>query len=166
VDRNEWRIVVPVHLAETREQALDEVRRGGGNFQREYAEGTLGAPSPFEGPADEIAEYMADQKLWCIGTPDDLVAMLHRLDERSGGFGGLLVQTIDWAGREAMLRSYELIARYVMPQFQGSLVSLVDSQADSARLIPVIRDMQDQAIARARRDYEERGERAPAGSQN
>ncbi len=46
---------------------------------------------------------------------------------RSGGYGGLLVQTIDWAPRDKMLHSYELLARYVMPQFQGSVASTTAS---------------------------------------
>ncbi|MCI0845874.1 MAG: LLM class flavin-dependent oxidoreductase, partial [Chloroflexi bacterium] len=52
---------------------------------------------------------------------------IHRLAEQSGGFGGFLVQTIDWAPRDKMLRSYELLARYVMPEFQGSVVSTAAS---------------------------------------
>jgi limonene 1,2-monooxygenase len=43
------------------------------------------------------------------------------LVERSGGFGCLLVWAHEWASREETLRSYELLARYVAPRFQGSL---------------------------------------------
>ena len=67
---------------------------------------------------------MADNGSWVVGTPDDLIEAIYRLDEQSGGFGGLLVQTIDWAPREKMLHSYELLARYVMPHFQGSIKSI------------------------------------------
>ena len=51
------------------------------------------------------------------------IEAIKRLDEQSGGFGAFLVQTIDWAPREKMLKSYELFARYVMPHFQGSVLS-------------------------------------------
>jgi limonene 1,2-monooxygenase len=34
----------------------------------------------------------------------------------------------DWADREATLRSYELIARFVMPRFQGTLSRLRESR--------------------------------------
>ena len=67
---------------------------------------------------------MADNGSWVVGTPDDLIEAIYRLDQQSGGFGGLLVQTIDWAPREKMLHSYELLARYVMPHFQGSIKSI------------------------------------------
>jgi limonene 1,2-monooxygenase len=53
---------------------------------------------------------------------------IERLVELSaGGFGGLLFRAHEWATREETLRSYELFARYVMPRFQGSLATIVDS---------------------------------------
>ena len=39
-----------------------------------------------------------------------------------------MVQTVDWAPRDSMLRSYELLARYVMPHFQGSALATKASQ--------------------------------------
>ena len=59
-----------------------------------------------------------------VGTPDDMIEALERLQEISGGFGGMLVRVEDWAPREKILRSYELLARYVMPHFQGSVASI------------------------------------------
>jgi limonene 1,2-monooxygenase len=54
-----------------------------------------------------------------VGTPDDAIAQIRRLEEQSGGFGTFLVMAHEWADREATLRSYELLAREVMPAFQG-----------------------------------------------
>ena len=45
----------------------------------------------------------------------------------SGGFGGFLVQALEWTSREKVLRSYELLARYVIPQFQGALAGTTAS---------------------------------------
>jgi limonene 1,2-monooxygenase len=59
-----------------------------------------------------------------IGTPDDCIAGIEELQEMSGGFGGFLVRVVDWATREQTLHSYELLARYVMPRFQGSLTGI------------------------------------------
>ncbi|HEX2173063.1 MAG TPA: LLM class flavin-dependent oxidoreductase, partial [Dehalococcoidia bacterium] len=42
----------------------------------------------------------------------------------SGGFGTFLVMATDWAPREKVRYSYELLARYVMPRFQRSLVGI------------------------------------------
>jgi len=153
MDRNEWRIVIHVHLAETREQALHEARAKAGSYQRDYFERTLGHPVAFEGPQDGILDAMVERGLWCVGTPDDLVAMIHRLDERSGGFGGLMLQATEWAGRAEVFRSYELLARYVMPQFQGSLAGLQASQASASRESAAMQAMRVEAIARAREDY-------------
>ncbi|HLF80045.1 MAG TPA: LLM class flavin-dependent oxidoreductase [Dehalococcoidia bacterium] len=159
MDRNEWRIVIHCHLAETREQALAEARDKSGHYQRDYFETTLGHPVAVDGPMDTIMDTMVERGLWCVGTPDDLVAMIHRLDERSGGFGGLMIQATEWASREQVFRSYELLARYVMPQFQGSLRGLQASQAASQQNSTAIRAMQVEAVELAKRQYAERGSR-------
>ena len=91
---------------------------------------------------------------WCIGTPDDLIETIHRIDASSGGFGGLLVTSVDWATREQIMHSYELIARYVKPQFQGILVSLAASEADAERQAQIVRQARDGAVAQARERYE------------
>ena len=127
MDRSEWRLTIPVHLAEDRQKALDEARVGGGYYLREYMEETNGRPAVIDGPIEEIIDAMVSSGAWIVGTPDDCIEAIYRLQEQSGGFGGLLVQTIDWASRDKMLKSYELLARYVMPHFQGSLVGLEGS---------------------------------------
>jgi len=127
VNRDEWRLVMPVHLAESRQEARDEVRVGSGQYLREYSEETNGRKSVFDGPLDQIVDNMAESGSWIVGTPDDCIEAINTLQERSGGFGGFLVQTIDWAPRDKMLRSYELLARYVMPAFQGSASSTIAS---------------------------------------
>ena len=127
VDRFDWRLTVPVHLAETREKAFEEARLGAGRFLREYTEGTNGRKAAFDGPLEEVIDHMADTDSWIIGTPDDCIEGILKLEEQSGGFGGFLVQAIDWAPRDRILNSFELLARYVMPRFQGSLVGLENS---------------------------------------
>jgi limonene 1,2-monooxygenase len=164
MDRGQWRIVIHVHLAETREQAIAEARNKAGHYQRDYFEATLGHAASVEGPLESVLESMVERGLWCVGTPEDLVAMIERLDRRSGGFGGLLVQATEWATRDQVRRSYELIARYVMPRFQGTLDGLQASQAAAARDAQRIRALQEEAIAAARRDYAVRQEAAAGQS--
>ena len=94
---------------------------------------------------------------WCVGTPDDLIATIRRLDEQSGGYGGLLIQATEWGTREQVLHSYELVARYVMPQFQGSLVGLEESQAWVSGKVDELQEQRARALERARQDYAERG---------
>ena len=129
MDREEWRDVLHVHLAETRKDAIEQARVAAGRYQREYFENTLGLDSVIDGPPDKIIDSMVETGAWCVGTPDDLIETIERLDRDSGGFGGLLVQATEWGTREQVLHRYELIARYVMPRFQGSLVNLSRSQA-------------------------------------
>jgi limonene 1,2-monooxygenase len=155
VSRDDWRLVLHIHLAETREQALAEVRARGGTYWRDYFEETVGFPRPFESSKDEIVDGMVERHIWCIGTPDDLIATIHQLDERSGGFGGVLTTGVDWATREQIRHSYELIARYVKPVFQGSLESLRASQADAAGKSQQVREIRQGAVENARARYAE-----------
>ena len=156
MDRNEWRVVLHVHLAETRRDAIEQARVAAGRYQRDYFENTLGHESVIDGPSDKIIDAMVKKGAWCVGTPDDLIEAIERLDEDSGGFGGLLIQATEWGTREQVLHSYELIARYVMPRFQGSLVSLSRSQAWSASKKDELLALRTKALDRARADYQAR----------
>ena len=156
MNRHEWRIVMHVHLAETREQAIEEARVRAGDYRHNYFETTLGQPVTFDVPNNQIIDHMAANEIWCVGTPDDLIAAIHKADEQSGGFGGLLIQSTEWATRDEVRRSYELVARYVKPHFQGSLVNLQGSQQDAERNAASTRAMQEVAFAQARADYRER----------
>ena len=156
MDREEWRLTLHVHLAESREEAIEQARVGAGRYQREYFENTLGADPVTDEPADRIIDTMVEKDLWCVGTPDDLIANIRRLDEESGGFGGLLIRVTEWGTREQVLHSYELVARYVMPQFQGSLVNLKTSQAWAVEAREELKVQRNKAMERAQRDYAER----------
>ena len=120
VDRRSWRLVGPMHIADTREQAVADVAFGLPQwldyFQR-VAALPLGVES--DDPA-EMAQAMNDSGFAVIGTVDDAIAQIQRLIDQSGGFGTFLTMATEWADRPAMFRSYELMARYVLPHFQGS----------------------------------------------
>ena len=131
-NRHDWRVVVPVHLAETREQAVEEVRAGGGEWMFEYVQALTGRPAPVAGPKEAAVDQMIEAGSWVIGTPDDLTAFIRGLEERTGGFGTFLIWGHEWAGPDATRRSYDLLARHVIPQFQGSLEGL-DASGDIAR---------------------------------
>ena len=156
VDRFDWRMTLPIHLAEDRQQAFDEARLGAGRFLREYTEETNGRKAAFDGPLEQVIDHMAETGSWIIGTPDDCIAGIKRLEEQSGGFGGLLVQTIDWAPRDRILNSYELLARYVMPQFQGSLAGIEGSNQWARKRQEDLVSGRVAAIDRANRVYAER----------
>jgi len=50
-----------------------------------------------------------------IGTPDDAIAMVERLQAKTGGFGTVLLLAHNWADFERTKHSYELFARHVLP---------------------------------------------------
>ena len=152
--------MMPVHLAETKKEAIEQSREGAAKYQRDYFENTMGFTAgrnklgeTVQGPREKIVEEMNDSGMWCIGTPDDLVETILRLDEQSGGFGGFLVQTVDWAPRESILHSYELLARYVMPQFQGSVAGMEVSNQWAKDRVDVLMDGRMRAIDKAKSDY-------------
>ena len=156
MDRNEWRLVLPVHLAETRQEALDDIRMGSARYLKEYSEGTNGRKAVFDGPVENVVDNMAESGSWIVGTPEDCIEGINRLQEQSGGFGGFLVQTIDWAPREKMLRSYELFARYVMPHFQGTVASTIASNHWAAERKETLMAGRTRAIDRAKQAYADR----------
>ena len=121
--REDWSLVVPVYLAESRKEAIEDIRTSSGRETLEYFGATLGHPVP-DVPAHQIVDLMVERNQWIIGTPDDCIAAIERLQELSGGFGGFMVRVEDWAPREKTLHSYELLARYVMPHFQGTLAGI------------------------------------------
>jgi len=156
VNRHDWRLVLPVHIAETRKEALDDVRIGSAQYLREYSEGTNGRKSVFDGPMEKVVDNMRDTGSWIVGSPDDCIEAINRLQEQSGGFGGFLVQTIDWAPRDKMLRSYELMARYVMPQFQGTVASTISSNQWAAERKDTLVAGRVRALDRAKQVYADR----------
>ena len=120
-DREKWRLVGPMHLAETREQAEKEVEYGIAQFSK-YFTHVLPA-GPVQGDtAREIIENNQAAGFAVIGTPEDAVEKIQELvDSSNGGFGAFLIFDHDWAVPQAKLRSYELFAQYVMPHFQGQI---------------------------------------------
>ncbi len=152
VCRSEWRLSVPVHLSESREDAFAQIRLGAGRVVTEYTGGTNGHPIP-PVPANEIVDYMVDNNQWIVGTPDDAIAAIERLQESSGGFGGLLARAEDWTTRENLRHSYELFARYVMPRFQGSLTGIVDSNTRFSAMREALQGNRRAGLQRATDDY-------------
>jgi limonene 1,2-monooxygenase len=158
VDRAEWRIVMPVHVADTRAEAMSQTREGAAAFILDYTQGVTGRPAPVPGPRERIVEQMAEMGAWVIGTPDDLVAAIERLRERSGGIGGLMITATDWAPREAVHRSFELIARHVAPRFQDSLTGIDASNAVARARATITGEERVAAVETAQVAYErERG---------
>ncbi len=120
VPRDRWRLAGWVHVAESQAQARRDVLTGLPDFLH-YFQQVVALPGiPEQGTPEECLDVLVGNGVAVVGTPDDLVAQLHRLEEQSGGFGAFLAIQHDWASRDATRRSYELIARHVMPRFQDA----------------------------------------------
>lgn len=131
IDRANWRIVMSWHVAESREQARAEARDGLLRWHNEYTVGTLMRPGAheFKDPDDAVDQTaFSDGSASVIGTPDDLVEAVRRMIELTGGFGTVIGFVHDWANPEATARSWDLVARHVVPEINGLLDGYRESQ--------------------------------------
>ena len=143
VDRSEWRVVLNWHIAESKEQAIQEAKHGLFRWHNEYTVGTLMRPGAeaYENP-DAAIEAMSEEGAGAIiGTPDDLIQTIREMQTLTGGFGTVIGFANDWANREAQLRSWDLVARYVIPEVNGML----DSYRESQQYVIEHRDIFDRA---------------------
>ncbi len=126
LNRDNWRLVINMHCAETDEEAVDQVRKGERIETLSYFSETLGRP-PMRSE-NPLAEGLAAGST-LVGSPDTIAAGIERLlGFTGGGAGAVLFRAHDWANRRHTLESYELFARWVMPRFQGSLAMPSESR--------------------------------------
>ena len=117
VDRAAWRLVGPMHVAETKEKARENVRFGLQKWLYYFQE-IAALPLAPAGSVDNAIDALIASGLAVVGDPDDAIAQIGRLEKQSGGFGCFLHLAHNWADWAETKRSYELFARYVMPRFQ------------------------------------------------
>jgi limonene 1,2-monooxygenase len=139
VERNNWRIVMNWHIAETKEEAREQAKKGLFKHNNEYS---VAALNPDEGityktPDDAVdAVAFSEGSTAVIGTPDDLVAKIKEMISITGGFGCVIGFAHDWANRENTLKSWDLVARYVVPEING----LIDDYRDSYQFVTTNRE--------------------------
>ncbi|MDY7102257.1 MAG: LLM class flavin-dependent oxidoreductase [Actinomycetota bacterium] len=155
VSRDRWRVMMPWHIAETREQAIDEVAEGLVHWHNGYNVGVLARPGAeaVTGDPRGFVRAMADRGGAIIGTPDDAVEAITKLQELTGGFGTLVGFMHDWADHERTLRSYDLFARYVIPRVQGLLAPLERSEANLKRDNTELMEAAGRGVLKAIRDH-------------
>jgi limonene 1,2-monooxygenase len=133
VNRKNWRVLMSWHIAESKKQAEEEAKLGLQRWHNEYNVRVLGRPdAKHVDDPEELLELFggrgsAGAGIGVIGTPVELVAAIRKLQEVTGGFGVVLGFAHDWANREATLRSWELVARYVVPEINGYFRNQVSS---------------------------------------
>ena len=162
VDRSSWRLVGPMHCAETREQAIADVQYGIEHWFR-YFQAVAAFPqmAVLGDSATEMIDFINQSGLGVIGTPQECAAQIDRLVKQSnGGFGCYLLLGHNWANPQATAKSFELIARHVMPHFQGQAQSTLDAAERARAARPELAGLHAKAVEAAGEHYaKERGAR-------
>ena len=130
IDRKNWRILMSWHIAESRDQAREEAKDGLLIHNNEY---TTRALRPDDGQIFKTADEAVDAVAFSgvgnavIGTPDDLINKIQEMIDATGGFGAVIGFAHDWANRENTKKSWDLVARYVIPEINSMLADYRDS---------------------------------------
>jgi limonene 1,2-monooxygenase len=120
MDRSQLRVVQPMHIAETREQAAEACREGLSHYI-DYMNNNVQVFAPPAGV--DLVDWWTRTGFGIIGTPDDAIAAIQRIYDRYGEFGCVLNFPNTFADLTATKRSFELYAKYVVPHFQRANVS-------------------------------------------
>ncbi len=127
-DRNTWRLVGPMHLADTKEQAVADVAFGLADWV-DYFQRVAALPlAPDTTDHASLVDALNASGMAVIGTVQDAVDQIERLRDQSGGFGTYLFMGHEWADDAATRHSFELVSRYVMPEFQDTTTTLTRSR--------------------------------------
>jgi limonene 1,2-monooxygenase len=119
-DRDTWRLVGLMHIAETKEQAYREVEYGIEHWFNYFKKVAAFPQMAVDGSnVKEMIDFIRDAGIGAIGTVEDAKEQVQKLVDQSGGFGTMLLLGHEWANPEATKRSWELIAQNVLPEFQG-----------------------------------------------
>lgn len=161
--REDWRLVSPMHIAESREQARKEVREGLGRWV--YYNMKINSLDVVPESAKNVDDYidaLVDSGFAVIGTPDDAAAQLERLFEASGGFGTFLLWANDWADREATMRSYYLLATEVANRYRSYTAPLHRAEEIALGQFATLGGQTKVAISKATEDFYAERERENA----
>jgi limonene 1,2-monooxygenase len=119
-DRSDWRVVSIMHIAATKDRAIEEVRYGLNNYF-DYFQDVVGLDRYLEAGRsfDDRLEWAIESGSAVIGTPQDAIDQLQELQAAAdGGVGAFLFWGTDWASPQATLDNYSLFAHQVIPEFQ------------------------------------------------
>ena len=81
-------------------------------------------PDDFDGLIDEL-----DKSIFVIGSPEMAVKRIRTILDQSGGLGSIVIGNTEIANPQHTRDSFELIAREVYPEFQGSVEPRVNAVA-------------------------------------
>ncbi|HEY2203525.1 MAG TPA: LLM class flavin-dependent oxidoreductase [Pseudonocardia sp.] len=155
VDREKWRLVGLMHIAETREQAYKDVEFGIEQWFRYFQKVAAFPQMAVEGgDLKGMIDFINESGVGAIGTPEDAKAQVQKLADQSGGFGAMLLLAHEWANPEATRRSFELIAQHVMPEFQGQAWSTRNAKQRATDTRSGHAEQQNKAVAHMTEKYQ------------
>src|SRR5262245_415071 len=125
MDPEKLRLVGPLHIAETKQQAIDNIKFGFHKWAEYFAKISPINPNA-DRSLDPLEQGIKDGVI-VVGTPDDAIAQLKRLQAKQGEFGCFLQLAHNWANFENTKKSYELWQRHVVPVFRGANAHRVES---------------------------------------
>ena len=109
VDRDKWRLVGLMHIAETREQAYKDVEYGIEQWFRYFQKVAAFPQMAVEGgDVREMIDFVNTSGIGAVGTIDEAGAQVEKLVNQSDGFGAMLLLGHEWAnpaGDVALLRA-------------------------------------------------------------
>jgi limonene 1,2-monooxygenase len=114
VSRDQIMLSCVLHLDDDHERAVDRFRDGATREFYEFQVGVNGRPEPEAGPEDWYEQYRARN---IIGSPEHAIERIAQLEEISGGFGGMIFMSREWAGIQESRESWHLFADRVAPKF-------------------------------------------------
>jgi limonene 1,2-monooxygenase len=156
VDRKNWSLVGPFHLAETDKQAREDVKFGLESWFRYFQKVAAFPQMTMPGEQiDEMIDVINDNGAGVIGTPERARAQVQRMWDQSGGFGCMLQMGHEWANPAATKRSAELFAAEVMPHFQGQAQPTLDAAARASEAREGLAQSQNQAVAHMTKKYQD-----------
>ena len=156
VDRSNWSLVGPMHIAETDEQARADVRFGIEPWFRYFQKIAAFPQMTMPGDRlDEMIDMINENGAGVIGTPERARAQVQRLWDQSGGFGCMLQMGHEWANPAATRRSAELFAAEVMPHFQGQAEPTLAAAERAGQMRDDLAVTQLQAIEHMTKKYQD-----------
>lgn len=148
VDRDRWRLVGLMHLADTRDQAIKDVEYGLKEFC-DYLQHTASTPQmlPVGSTIKEYIDWAMSTGAAVIGTWEDAVEQIEKLQALSnGGFGCFLLFDHNWANWAAKKHHYELFGDYVIPHFKKTNRRLKLSETNTRAVRDELAAAQQKAI--------------------
>jgi len=162
MDPSRLRLVGPVHIAETREKAFENVKFGLDKWQGYFS--GISAVAGREGTENQSAQQMVENGVAVIGTPEDAIAQIRRLQKKQGDFGVFLQLAHNWADFENTKKSYEMWQRYVTPVINGANTAretaLNWAKDNKERFIGAAMNAAMQTIQKHREDEAKKGKKA------